>query len=326
MPTAFHATQSELYKAPPGHLLLQLASLRTAAFTCEADPRASFYLYIPSSHPISRKAQGEDTDGRGTKAFPLVVLAHGSGRDAEQLRNRWSDEAEKEGFVVLAPLFPCDMKFPDGTDNYKKISWQSASGVVRYDRLLLNMIDTVARDWKYVRTDKFSLAGYSGGGQFAHRFFYLHPDRVSCVSIGAPGNATPLRSGTWPSGITDAASIFGRPIDPKVLSRIPIQLVVGDEDKYHPIGTEGTPAPLSRLEVLLDLAKSYDQAGLEYELVVKTGVRHEEVKVMSDVQAFVSKHLRSTDGQSNGHHVFKPRGKADRLGVEDVCTGVSTMA
>lgn len=113
------------------------------------------------------------------------------------------------------------------------------------------------------------------------------------MSIGAPGNATPLRSGTWPSGITDAASIFGRPIDPKVLSRIPIQLVVGDEDKYHPIGTEGTPAPLSRLEVLLDLAKSYDQAGLEYELVVKTGVRHEEVKLMSDVQAFVSKHLRS---------------------------------
>lgn len=36
---------------------------------------------------------------------------------------------------------------------------------MRYDRLLLNMIDTVARDWKYVKTDKFSLAGYSGGGQ-----------------------------------------------------------------------------------------------------------------------------------------------------------------
>jgi hypothetical protein len=113
------------------------------------------------------------------------------------------------------------------------------------------------------------------------------------VSIGAPGNATPLRSGTWPRGITDAASIFGRPIDPFALSTVPIQLVVGDEDKYHPVGTDGTPAPLSRLEVLLDLAKSYDQAGLEYDLVVKRGVRHEEVKVMSDVQAFVSKHLRS---------------------------------
>jgi poly(3-hydroxybutyrate) depolymerase len=34
---------------------------------------------------------------------------HGSSRDAEGLRNRWAQLAEKEGFVVLAPLFPVDM-------------------------------------------------------------------------------------------------------------------------------------------------------------------------------------------------------------------------
>lgn len=139
MPTAIHATQSELYKAPPGHLLLQLASLRTAAFICEADPRASFYLYIPSSHPISRKAQGEDTDSSGTKAFPLVVLAHGSGRDAEQLRNRWSDEAEKEGFVVLAPLFPCDMKVRSCHD-YSVLTISSQMGRTTTRRSLGNQL------------------------------------------------------------------------------------------------------------------------------------------------------------------------------------------
>ena len=101
---------SELYLAPPGHLLLQLASIRTAAFHCALDPRASYYLYVPSSHPISRRAAGEDTFGQHTKTFPLVVVVHGSGRDAQGLRDAWSAMAEKEEFVLLSPLFPCDMK------------------------------------------------------------------------------------------------------------------------------------------------------------------------------------------------------------------------
>lgn len=39
-----------------------------------------------------------------------MVCVHGSARDAQGVRDRWADMAEKEGFVVLCPLFPVDMQ------------------------------------------------------------------------------------------------------------------------------------------------------------------------------------------------------------------------
>lgn len=127
---------SPLYTVPPGHLLLHLSANKTAAFSLPSYPAVSFYLYIPSSHPVSRRKRGEllptpspkkgeavngngksndhghhgHTGGEGSeRRYPLVVCMHGSSRDAEGVRNRWADLAEREGFVVLAPLFPVDM-------------------------------------------------------------------------------------------------------------------------------------------------------------------------------------------------------------------------
>jgi hypothetical protein len=110
------SNSSPLYTVPPGHLLLHLSSGSTAAFSLPSNPAASFYLYIPSSHPVSRRKRGEDTkNGESSSAakettFPLVVCVHGSARDAQGVRDRWVDMAEREGFVVLCPLFPVDMQ------------------------------------------------------------------------------------------------------------------------------------------------------------------------------------------------------------------------
>jgi len=118
MPRHNHASSSSspLYTVPPGHLLLHLSSGSTAAFSLPSNPAASFYLYIPSSHPVSRRKRGEDVKiGESSTAveertFPLVVCVHGSARDAQGVRDRWVDMAEREGFVVLCPLFPVDME------------------------------------------------------------------------------------------------------------------------------------------------------------------------------------------------------------------------
>ena len=111
MPENTHLRASPLYTVPPGHLLLHLSSGKTAAFSLPSNPAASFYLYIPSSHPVSRRTKGEDiiSESSGT-TYPLVVCEHGSARDAQGVRDRWADMAEKEGFVVLCPLFPVDMQ------------------------------------------------------------------------------------------------------------------------------------------------------------------------------------------------------------------------
>lgn len=118
-----------------------MAARRTASFHLPQDPRFSFYLYVPRSHPVTRRARGEDVSldgcceagksnglgtplaptvsptggkapgrGPGPKGFPLLVLIHDSSRDAEKLRDWWADLAEEEGCVVLSPHFPCDLK------------------------------------------------------------------------------------------------------------------------------------------------------------------------------------------------------------------------
>lgn len=128
--------RSSLYAAPPAHLTLIMAARKSASYTLPSDPRFSFYVYAPRAHPITRRARGEDVGvdgvvvgpkvvslsdspskadfvfgrGPGPKGFGLMVVIHDSSRDAERLRDEWSDVAEAEGCVLLSPHFPCDLK------------------------------------------------------------------------------------------------------------------------------------------------------------------------------------------------------------------------
>lgn len=92
---------------PPHQLSLTLATGRTAAYASDG-PGASFFAYIPTTHPLSQLRQTGSLDHviPPSGAFPLVILVHGSDRDAESLRNRWADWAETRKVVLLAPLFP----------------------------------------------------------------------------------------------------------------------------------------------------------------------------------------------------------------------------
>ena len=66
----------------------------TPIFSCRADPRFSFCLYVPA---------GFDADPAG---HTLVVVMHGTGRSMETYRDRLSAFAQYKNCVVLAPLFP----------------------------------------------------------------------------------------------------------------------------------------------------------------------------------------------------------------------------
>ncbi len=86
-------------------------------------------------------------------------------------------------------------------------------GDIRYDHILLAMVDEVGERLGRTFAD-FMLFGFSGGGHFAHRFFYLHPQRLSAVSIGAPGAVTLIddQRDYW-VGTRDLAARFGTAID-----------------------------------------------------------------------------------------------------------------
>lgn len=167
---------------------------------CRQDPRFSYCLYVPECHQV-----------RPEQAAPLLVVVHGSARTAESFRDAFIEFAEQEGCVVLAPLFPIGAVMAEDADGYKLQPPRSYA----YDQLLLAMVKEVAETFHTERD--FLLYGFSGGAQFAHRFYYLHPHRLKGLSVHAPGQVC-LPAQNLSTEVRQA------------MRQVPVQLVIGSED------------------------------------------------------------------------------------------------
>lgn len=188
---------------------------KTTVYACRADQRFSYCAYVPEGY----KADGIDT-------YPLLVAVHGTGRMMSLYRDSFADFAERHRAIVLAPLFPAGITGPDDLSSYKMLRRSD----IAYDQVLLSMVGEMRAKYR-IRGDRFALFGFSGGGHFTHRFFYLHPERLWAASIGAPGVVTLLdfEHDFW-VGVRNFESVFGKPIDLEAMRRVPVQMVVGAKD------------------------------------------------------------------------------------------------
>ncbi len=250
-------------------------------FACQYDQRFSYCLYVPLSHH-------DQID----RTYPLAVVVHGTGRTAMQYRDAFADFAETHQCIVLAPLFPAGIPEPGNLSNYKFI----ACGDIRFDHILLAMVDEIAKTYR-VRSDRFLLHGFSGGGHFAHRFFYLHPDRCLGVSIGAPGVVTLLDydHDFW-VGIRNLEAEFGIVPDVDEMRRVPVQMIVGGNDtETWEITIEpgswlwmdgAATADGNRQDRMLALKASFEREGITVQHVVVPGIGHEGFRLVAPVQEF----------------------------------------
>lgn len=104
---------SFLLSQPPKSRYLLYSKGRSAIYQCEADPRFSYCMYIPRSHPVERLYHGEDISKR-TDEYPLTVLIHHAYLNGQSLRDDWADWAEENQTVLLCPIFP--YSFPSVSD------------------------------------------------------------------------------------------------------------------------------------------------------------------------------------------------------------------
>ncbi|KAI2469787.1 alpha/beta-hydrolase [Annulohypoxylon bovei var. microspora] len=267
-----------------------------------SDPRVSYALYVPPQH-YGYGAGAAPARGK----VPLLVSIHGTRRHFYDIYDL-APFADSAACAILTPLFPAGLDGPDDIDSYKLLR----SKTLRSDLALLSMLDEVAVRWPAIDTDTIFLAGFSGGGQFAHRFLYLYPERLAAVSVGAPGHATVLDDQrNWPAGVKDVDALFGKSINKDLIKRVPVQLVVGDADvKTH--GSEefwtwvrelkaqrsaGSKTnndieglsfmDRGRLETMHSLHELWKRDGIEAQLDIVGGVAHEVRGVRDSVLAFL---------------------------------------
>lgn len=264
----------------------------------DSDPRVSYALYIPpkkydtTSDPIQ---------------LPLVILVHGTRRKITAL---YAEDvvsfANSTPCAILAPLFPSGLDGPNDLDSYKTLRSKSLSS----DLAIVSMVEEVAARWPGVRTDKFSMMGFSGGGQFTQRFLYLYPEKLLAVSVGSPGRTTMLHlKKPWPEGVADVETLFDRPFRKELIQQVPIQLAVGSaDDQVH--GSEefwnwleleqmkrkkdkdGQNEELQRmrqgrLQTIRDLKEAWEREGISCQLTIVDGVSHEGEKMRPHMLRFL---------------------------------------
>lgn len=242
------------------------------------DNRFSSSLYIPLRYS-------------SLQSLRLVVLVHSSDRDASELRSAFIDFAEENDCALLAPLFTQGIIDPDEQDNYKKILYRD----IRFDQILLGMVDEMKQRWPKVDTQKLFMTGFSGGGQFVHRFAYLHPDRLQAVVVGAPGSVTHLNlEKDYPQGVRNIQEVFDIRWSPEALKSMRVLMFVGDLDTSvgHLIARGWKPSDCrNRCEVLKGLESSWTSFGISVKFQLIPGVRHEGSKTNKAVQDFFTTEL-----------------------------------
>ncbi|AHV95684.1 hypothetical protein [Paenibacillus sabinae] len=264
------------------------ASGATSLYACQYDQRFSYCAYIPGPSAET-----------GPERRPLLVVIHGTDRSAQRYRDAFQDFADSTGTVVLAPLFPAGIGEPGELNSYKMMKYRD----IRFDRVLLAIIEEFTARYG-ISQRQFLLFGFSGGGQFVHRFFYLHPDRLLGVSVAAPGNVTLLDpSMDWFTGTRDFKEQFGTDLRMEEMRRVPAQLVIGSEDnnilpsgKDNPFWLPGVEiAGNTRLERIRSLRDNWTSNGIRVRYDEVSGAAHEGIKLLSPVKDFLAETLKAND-------------------------------
>ena len=271
---------------PPDHPAWSILLGATPFQACLSDPRFAYTMHIPSTYRYL------------PKPLPLLVAIHGIRRQAERTRDRFASFAEKWGVAVLAPLFPTGIEDPDDIRNYTHLRYRG----ICFDDVLLAMVEEASERWR-LDSEKFMLAGFSAGGQFAHRFAYTHPTRLSAVSVGAPGRVTLPQHEPWPFGIGDVDELFRTEGTLADLANVPYQIVVGDED----VATGSLDALAddpkeqrtgsTRVERARRLAEELVEIQVPVELDVIPGAGHDADEVALAVTEFLTRVVQAKGRQ-----------------------------
>jgi pimeloyl-ACP methyl ester carboxylesterase len=161
--------------------------------------------------------------GQGQRNNRVFISVHGISRNAEQHLQGFTAQAERYGAVMLAPLFPQE-SFPF----YQRLG--SGVNQQRSDLAFEQMLQDAA-EWLGIRPDPLHMFGFSGGGQFTHRYAMFNPKRVARMVLGAPGWYTfPDPELQYPLGLRSSELWPRLKFSPARFLKVASLVLVGEED------------------------------------------------------------------------------------------------
>lgn len=176
--------------------------------TLTRDPRLTYFLYLPN---------------RPLRGVPVFVTVHGISRNAEEHARMFAPYCEERGVVLVAPLFSADV-----FSRYQRLGREGQGE--RSDKVLNEIVSEVGAATG-ASIDKFYLFGFSGGGQFVHRYTMAYPNRVMRYVVGAAGWYTfPDRLIRYPRGISPRKDLPGVTFEPRHFLNVPGSVIVGERD------------------------------------------------------------------------------------------------
>ena len=243
---------------------------------CPSDPRFHYWVHLPDYY-----YDEEDPD------YQLMVIIHGTGCAVETYLKEARAWADQNHVALLAPVFPGGLLNQDDFNSYKLLSCDG----IRYDMVLLSMIEEMKKRYPGINADKFFLFGHSGGGQFANRFLYVHPERLLAVSVGAAGRPTYLNPDEdyfW--GVRDFKDYFDKDIDIAAIKKVPVQITVGEFDTKF-IGE--SPYGTNRVARMKSLQQNFEGCEITASLEILPGLAHAdgEKERVQTAQGFFSKYI-----------------------------------
>ncbi len=188
---------------------------------CYYEDGQLYYVYVPI------KAI------KNIKNAKLLVSVHGySGRlqsrrgtrRVKRAAKRWRKVANRLGIIVLAPQFDRH-RFKN---DYQRLNIRGPRADIRLNTL----VAIIGKRFPGMNTKKIYFFGFSGGGQFVHRYAALHPEKIAkAVAGGAGWYMWPDKRYIYPVGIRVPSRYKDFKIKLKELCSVKLLVLVGKMDE-----------------------------------------------------------------------------------------------
>ncbi|MBI3740782.1 MAG: hypothetical protein HY257_03360 [Chloroflexi bacterium] len=225
----------------------------------------------------------------------VLVALHGVGARGDVFANRLIADADRNGWLLIAPT----INYRDHMD--MKILMEED---LRYAKLLNDALSALPSRLGIRLRQHTLVYGFSRGGQLAHRFALLYPERVeSVVSISAGTYTLPIEKRVsqsvtqnlpMPFGIGDFSQVVGHAFDSKHFNQISFWVAVGDADTR----TSDVPRAFddyggrNRVQRAYMFQETLKQIGVDARIAVFQGVGHE---ISGEMQKGALKFLRDDE-------------------------------